>query len=69
MLSILQPLPTAGPVMTSIPPELFGDAVMVLEFLNTFGKLFNIDEVIRGGITFGMLGRIISFFTSQNACT
>ncbi len=39
---------------TSVPPELFGDAVMILEFLNTFGPLFNIREVIGGGgITFG----------------
>ena len=41
------------PVQSSIPPELFGDAVMVLEFLNNFGPLFDIKEVIRGGITFG----------------
>ena len=38
---------------SSIPPELFGDAVMILEFLNTFGPLFNMKEVIRGGVTFG----------------
>lgn len=54
MAPSLQPLPTASPVQSSISPELFGDAVMVVEFLNTFGKLFNIEEVIRGGITFGM---------------
>lgn len=42
------------PVQSSIPPELFGDAVMVLEFLNSFGPLFDIKEVIRGGgITLG----------------
>ena len=28
---------------------------MVLEFLNTFGPLFDIKEIIRGGITFGSL--------------
>lgn len=39
--------------MTKIPQELFGDAVMVMEFLHTFGPLFNIREVIHGGITYG----------------
>ena len=38
---------------TSIPSELFGDAVMVLEFLNAFGPLFNMGEVIRSDVTFG----------------
>ncbi len=41
------------PVSTELSPELFGDAVMLLEFLHTFGPLFNIREVIRGDITFG----------------
>ncbi len=48
-----QPLPPATPIQTELPNELFGDAIMLLEFLNNFGPLFNIREVIRGGITFG----------------
>ena len=48
-----QPLPEPTPVSSVIPHEQFGNAVMVLEFLNTFGPLFDIKEVIRGGITIG----------------
>ena len=52
-LSPSQPLPQPTPVTCLLPPELFGEAVMVLEFLHSFGPLFNIREVIREGITFG----------------
>ena len=47
----LQPLPL--PVKSLIPREEFGNAVMVLEFLNTFGPLFNVREAIRAGVTIG----------------
>ena len=42
--------------MCRLPAELFGEAVVVLEFLHSFGPLFNIREVIREGITFGEWG-------------
>ena len=48
-----QPLPVATKVASQLTAELFGDAVMLLEFLQTFGPLFNIREAIREGITFG----------------
>ena len=48
-----QPLPVPSPVCSQLPQELFGDVVMILEFLHSFGPLFNIREVIREGITFG----------------
>ena len=51
--SFLQPLPSPTAIVTSLHSELFGEAVMLMEFLHTFGPLFNIREVIRGGITFG----------------
>lgn len=62
-----QPLPEAALVDTCIPPELFGDAVMVLEFLNTFGPLFNIQEVIRGGITYGVCVCVCGNFSNQTS--
>lgn len=52
-LSPYQPLPQPSPLTSLLPPELFGEGVMVLEFLHSFGPLFNIREVIREGITFG----------------
>lgn len=53
---------------TSVPPELFGDAVMILEFLNTFGPLFDIKEVIRGGITFGNTHAKINMIVYRFEC-
>ncbi len=50
-----QSLPKSTAIITSIPPEFFGDAVMILEFLNAFGPLFDIKEIIRESITFGKL--------------
>ena len=55
-----QPLPEPTPVKSLLSQDQFGSAVMVLEFLNTFGPLFNIKEAIRGGITIGKL--VISYF-------
>ena len=52
-LSGVQTLPEATLVRTNLPHVVFGEAVMILEFLNTFGPLFDLKEVIRGGITFG----------------
>ena len=52
-LSLFQPLPKPTPVKSILPHEQFGNAVMLLEFLNTFGPLFNVKEAIRGGITIG----------------
>lgn len=49
----LQPLPEAIPVKTALPLRLFGDAVMIVEFLKTFGPLFNMKEVITSEVTFG----------------
>lgn len=49
----LQPLPTPTPIRTKLPNELFGQTVMVMEFLHTFGSLFNIKDFIAEIITFG----------------
>lgn len=41
------------PVKTRLPPELFGDALMVLEFLHAFGELFDLKDEFPDGITLG----------------
>ena len=48
-----QELPAGLPVKTRLPPELFGDALMVLEFLQAFGELFDLKDEFPEGITLG----------------
>ncbi len=59
MCPIHQPLPDPDPVATQLPADLFGEAVMLLEFLHTFGPLFNIREVIPTTITFGKISATV----------
>ncbi|XP_075700265.1 bromodomain adjacent to zinc finger domain protein 1A isoform X2 [Rhinoderma darwinii] len=51
----LQALPAPVPVKTRLPPDCFGDAVMVLEFLHAFGDLFDLTDEFPEGMTFEML--------------
>lgn len=51
----LKELPAATPVKTRLPPECFGDALMVSEFLHAFGDLFELKDEFPDGITFEML--------------
>ncbi|KAM9294475.1 bromodomain adjacent to zinc finger domain protein 1A [Gastrophryne carolinensis] len=51
----LQTLPDPTPVKTRLPPECFGDALMVLEFLHAFGHLFDIKDEFPEGISFELL--------------
>ncbi|RXN19266.1 bromodomain adjacent to zinc finger domain 1A isoform X1 [Labeo rohita] len=51
----LKELPKPLPVKTRLPPELFGDALMVLEFLNAFGELFDLKDEFPDGITLEVL--------------
>uniref|UniRef100_A0A673MIN6 Bromodomain adjacent to zinc finger domain protein 1A n=1 Tax=Sinocyclocheilus rhinocerous TaxID=307959 RepID=A0A673MIN6_9TELE len=48
-------LPKPLPVKTRLPPELFGDALMVLEFLNAFGELFDLKDEFPDGVTLEVL--------------
>lgn len=48
------------PVKTRLPPELFGDALMVLEFLKAFGELFDLKDEFPDGITLGVRGIVMS---------
>ncbi|XP_057397985.1 bromodomain adjacent to zinc finger domain protein 1A isoform X4 [Balaenoptera acutorostrata] len=47
----LKELPEPTPVKTRLPPEIFGDALMVLEFLNAFGELFDLQDEFPEGVT------------------
>ena len=41
---MFQDLPNPTPLRMEIPTELFGDAVMILEFLHVFMKLLDSDQ-------------------------
>ncbi|NXS94726.1 BAZ1A protein, partial [Jacana jacana] len=51
----LKELPVPIPVKTRLPPEIFGDALMVLEFLYAFGELFDLQDEFPEGVTLGKL--------------
>ncbi|XP_075048799.1 bromodomain adjacent to zinc finger domain protein 1A isoform X2 [Mixophyes fleayi] len=51
----LKELPIPTPVKTRLPPDCFGDAIMVLEFLYAFGELFDLKDEFPDGITFDVL--------------
>ena len=48
-----QPLPSLSPMQTDLPSHLFGEAVMVLEFLHHFGPVFSLKDAIHGAVTYG----------------
>ena len=49
----MQELPKTIPVSIKLPSDLFGDMMMVLEFLSNFGNLFDIKDEFPSGLTFG----------------
>ncbi|XP_041929378.1 bromodomain adjacent to zinc finger domain protein 1A isoform X1 [Alosa sapidissima] len=51
----LKELPAPVPVKTRLPAELFGDALMVLEFLQAFGELFDLKDEFPEGISLEIL--------------
>ncbi|XP_060068944.1 bromodomain adjacent to zinc finger domain protein 1A-like [Ylistrum balloti] len=55
----LKVLPEPQPVMTKIPVESFGDAVMVIEFINSFKSLFDLKEYFPKGFTFEVLEKAL----------
>lgn len=50
---VLQELPSPLPVRTRLPAELFGDALMVLEFLRAFGEVFDLKDEFSDGVSLG----------------
>lgn len=54
-LDDLKDLPKAKPVQIKLPSDLFGDMMMVMEFLNVFGNLFDMKDEFPNGLSFAML--------------
>jgi len=50
----LQPFPTSAPVPSVLSP-IFGDIIMVIEFLNTFGEHLGVEDRFPSGINIGWL--------------
>ncbi|XP_070776176.1 bromodomain adjacent to zinc finger domain protein 1A [Enoplosus armatus] len=51
----LKDLPSPVPVRTRLPAELFGEALMVLEFLRAFGEVFDLKDEFPDGISLEVL--------------
>lgn len=51
--SVYQELPSPVPVRTRLPAELFGQALMVLEFLRAFGDVFDLKDEFPDGVALG----------------
>ncbi|XP_071354679.1 bromodomain adjacent to zinc finger domain protein 1A isoform X2 [Trachinotus anak] len=51
----LKELPCPVPVRTRLPAELFGEALMVLEFLRAFGEVFDLKDEFPDGISLEVL--------------
>ncbi|KAM6912794.1 bromodomain adjacent to zinc finger domain protein 1A [Xenentodon cancila] len=51
----LKELPSPVPVKTRLPAQLFGEALMVLEFLRAFGEAFDLKDEFPDGISLEVL--------------
>lgn len=51
----LQDLPQPWPVHTRLSSDLFGEALMVLEFLRSFGEIFDLKDEFPDGLTLDVL--------------
>ncbi|XP_034530820.1 bromodomain adjacent to zinc finger domain protein 1A isoform X2 [Notolabrus celidotus] len=51
----LKELPSPVPVRTRLPAELFGEALMVLEFLRAFGEFFDLNDEFPDGVSLEVL--------------
>uniref|UniRef100_H3CA71 Bromodomain adjacent to zinc finger domain, 1A n=1 Tax=Tetraodon nigroviridis TaxID=99883 RepID=H3CA71_TETNG len=51
----LKDLPSPVPVRTRLSPELFGEALMVLEFLQAFGQVFDLKDEFPDGVSLEVL--------------
>ncbi|XP_029899943.1 bromodomain adjacent to zinc finger domain protein 1A isoform X2 [Myripristis murdjan] len=51
----LKELPCAVPVKTRLPADLFGEALMVLEFLRAFGEVFDLKDEFPDGVSLEVL--------------
>uniref|UniRef100_A0A3P9JXH2 Bromodomain adjacent to zinc finger domain protein 1A n=1 Tax=Oryzias latipes TaxID=8090 RepID=A0A3P9JXH2_ORYLA len=51
----LKELPSPVPVRTRVPSNLFGEALMILEFLRAFGEAFDLKDEFPDGVTLEVL--------------
>ncbi|XP_061598939.1 bromodomain adjacent to zinc finger domain protein 1A isoform X2 [Cololabis saira] len=51
----LKELPSPAPVKTRLPAQLFGEALMVLEFLRAFGEAYDLKDEFPDGISLEVL--------------
>jgi bromodomain adjacent to zinc finger domain protein 1A len=56
----LQELPVPTKVDCAIPNEFFGDFVMILEFLHSFGDILSSKNFFPTGVTFDIVERALS---------
>lgn len=56
----LKELPSFVPLKCSIPPEQFGDLVMVLDFLNLFPDQLDVKDYFSSGVTFELLEQALT---------
>jgi bromodomain adjacent to zinc finger domain protein 1A len=57
---LLQELPVPTKVDCAIPNELFGDFIMILEFLHSFGDILSSRSFFPNGVTFDIVERALS---------
>jgi bromodomain adjacent to zinc finger domain protein 1A len=55
----LLPLPKPIPIKCEIPTELFGETLVVMEFLHWFNQLFDLKSIFPFGITFELMEQIL----------
>ncbi|KAK1874758.1 Bromodomain adjacent to zinc finger domain protein 1A [Dissostichus eleginoides] len=61
----LKDLPLPVPVRTRLPAGLFGDALLVLEFLRAFGEIYGLKDEFPDGVSLkGPLCELLFFFLS-----
>ena len=63
----LAPVPTPTPVKSKLTQAMFGDAVMILEFLNQFGELFELSDDFPTGLSLELLENALFSKTYDSA--
>lgn len=56
----LKVLPEPTPVQTKIPNKLFGDVMMVMEFLHSFSEHLKVKDFFPGGVPLDLLDRALT---------